>query len=548
MCSNKKIKKFFIALLVVLQIGIAGIPAYAADSKTTDADKRSSDVTTIDYTDELTTADLNGKRAGVMTGTPQDDMVKSSVENAELLYFNNFTDMALALDSGKIDFFVNNSVSYRMFKETYPDFIYINSVVRSYDMGAIFPQTDKGQALCDEFNAYIAKIDADGTLDELKEYWLNPNDWEACDIPASGENGILQFGTCTSNKPYAMVIDGGYGGFDVAVVAGFCRENGYGMQVSDTDFSGFLSGIASGKLDIAAGQISWTAERAESVLYSDFYCQQEIVPIIKASNFGIDTRVETDGEAQVDTGNTAQPQATKTTGFWESVKNSFYRTMIAEHRYREILKGLLMTIIITLGSFALANVFGIISCDFALSKSRILQAMADIYSRLMQGLPAVVILMILYYIIFRKAHVSGAFVAIVGFGLIGGAYLAQLFEGGVRGVDAGQWEAGMALGLDGKKTFFGIILPQVVRSILPGYFSQLISIMKGTAIVGYIAVTDLTKAGDIIRGATFEAFFPLMIVAIIYFAIAGILLSILKLWQKSLEPKRATGTQEGGLK
>ena len=156
----------------------------------------------------------------------------------------------------------------------------------------------------------------------------------------------------------------------------------------------------------------------------------------------------------------------------------------------------------------------------------------------MQGLPVVVVLMMLYYIVFGKSDISNVLVAILGFGIVFGAYMAQLFEGGIRSVDKGQSEAALATGLTKAQTFGGIVLPQAIRTMLPGYFSNLISLMKGTAVVGYIAVNDLTKVGDIIRSNTYEAIVPLLTIAIIYFVIAYILLSLMNLLRKRLMPKR----------
>ena len=174
----------------------------------------------------------------------------------------------------------------------------------------------------------------------------------------------------------------------------------------------------------------------------------------------------------------------------------------------------------------------------SMSRSKGLRMISGIYSKLMQGLPIVVILMILYYIVFGKSSISNVVVAILGFGIVFGAYMAQLFEGGIGGVEKGQWEAALSTGLSKYQTFCGIVLPQAIRTMLPGYFSNLISLMKGTAVVGYIAVNDLTKVGDIIRSNTYEAIVPLVTIAIIYFVIACILLSLMNMIRRRLTSKR----------
>ena len=229
-------------------------------------------------------------------------------------------------------------------------------------------------------------------------------------------------------------------------------------------------------------------------------------------------------------------------GFKSAIGKSIYRTLIEEDRWASVLRGLLVTLIITAAGFVLANLLGAAFCAMAMSRSKTLRLITDAYSRLMQGLPIVVILMILYYIVFGSSDVSNILVAILGFGLVFGAYMAQLFEGGISGVDGGQWEAALATGLTRRQTFCGIILPQAIRTMLPGYFSNLISLMKGTAVVGYIAVNDLTKVGDIIRSNTYEAIVPLVTIALIYFIIACFLLSLMAQLRKRLAPGHARKT------
>ena len=503
------LKRILICLLAAAMLmAVAAVPAAAQDE---------------DVLSDLTLDDLEGKTAGVMTGTPQDQMVTDNVKDAKLLYFNNFSDLILALESGKVDFFVNSTIAFRLMHETYPELQYVDQVVRTFDVGTIFPKTENGEKLCSELNEYIAEITETGVLEDLKNYWLYVREWESFDIPTSGENGILKLATTTTNKPFSMMVNGQFAGFEIAILAGFAEEYGYGLSIEDVDMAGALSGLATEKYDMAAGQISWTQERAEKVLYSDFYVTQDIVPIVKASASG-GTAEET---------------------FFGKIAGSFKRTFIDESRWKMILSGLGITMLITVCGFILANGLGVLFCMLAMSRKKGLRLIADIYSRLTQGMPIVVILMILYYIIFGKTDISGTVIAIVGFGITSGAYLAQLFQGGISGVDKGQMEAALAMGFTKARAFNGIVLPQAIRTMLPGYFSQLINLLKGTAIVGYIAVADITKVGDIIRSTTYEAFFPLICVAVIYFAIACILLSILKKIQKSLAPKRIA-QQKGG--
>ncbi len=136
--------------------------------------------------------------------------------------------------------------------------------------------------------------------------------------------------------------------------------------------------------------------------------------------------------------------------------------------------------------------------------------------------------MLIYYVVFASVSIDAVLIAILAFALNFAAYVAEIFRTGIEGVDKGQSEAGIAMGFSRLKTFLYIILPQTVRRILPVYKGEFISLVKMTSIVGYIAVQDLTRASDIIRSRTFDAFFPLVMVAILYFFISWFLMQFIE--------------------
>ncbi len=470
---------------------------------------------------------LSGKTAGVMTGTPQDKIILSKVPNAKIQYFNSITDVALALETKKVDFAGLPTVSYYTLVQQYENFGYLDAAFAVYDVGTVFSKSGKNESVRLQLNEYIQKLKDNGQLEKLQDYWLFPHDWETLDIPESGKNGTLTMATASTLKPFSFRLNDQHVGYEVAIIAGFCKEYGYGLKIEDVDFAGILSGISSGQYDLAASQISWTEERGESVDFSDFYYTQKFVPIVNAEDFDCDQLVTANNSA--DSGNSQSENP---------VLKSIRRTLIDENRWQTLLQGLLVTLCITAVGFLLANLFGAAFCAMSLSKSKVLKSLAEIYAKLMQGLPIVVVLMLLYYVVFGKAKASNILIAMLGFGLVFGAYMAQLFKGGIQSVDQGQWEAALSTGLTKPQTFFGIILPQAVRTMLPGYFSNLISLMKGTAVVGYIAINDLTKVGDIIRSNTYEAIVPLLTIAVLYFLIASILLSVMNALQKRLTAHR----------
>lgn len=148
--------------------------------------------------------------------------------------------------------------------------------------------------------------------------------------------------------------------------------------------------------------------------------------------------------------------------------------------------------------------------------------------------------MIIFYIVFASVDIDPVLVAVIAFGLNFAAYVSEMFRTGIEGVDTGQTEAGIAIGFSKVKTFIFIVLPQAARRILPVYKGEMISLVKMTSIVGYIAVQDLTKASDIIRSRTFDAFFPLIMVAVLYFLISWLLMLLLGYVERKTNPKLKT--------
>jgi polar amino acid transport system substrate-binding protein len=207
----------------------------------------------------------------------------------------------------------------------------------------------------------------------------------------------------------------------------------------------------------------------------------------------------------------------------DSVVNSFTNNLIAEDRYRMILDGLQVTLLITLFAALLGTLLGGVVCWMRMSRRKWLRQVAKVYIDLMRGTPVLVLLMLMYYVVMAPMDATGIVVAIVTFAMNTAAYISEMLRTTIQGIDRGQTEAGLALGFTQRQTFFRIILPQVVKAVMPVYQGEVISLLKGTSIVGYIAVADMTRASDLIRSRTFDAFFPLIVTAIIYFLMAWLI-------------------------
>ena len=236
-----------------------------------------------------------------------------------------------------------------------------------------------------------------------------------------------------------------------------------------------------------------------------------------------------------------QAQATETPGkggFLEGILSSFSKTFIREDRWQLFANGIVTTLLITL----LTVLFGTLLGFFVFMACRNGNPAANLITRcsmwLIQGMPMVVLLMILYYVIFGSAAVSGIFVAVTGFTLTFGSAVFGLLKMGVGAMENGQYEAAYALGYSGRRTFFRIILPQALPLVLPAYKAEITGLIKATAVVGYIAVQDLTKMGDIVRSRTYEAFFPLIAITVIYFVLEGLIGFIVSRISDRFNPRR----------
>lgn len=198
--------------------------------------------------------------------------------------------------------------------------------------------------------------------------------------------------------------------------------------------------------------------------------------------------------------------------------------LLEKQRYLYLLNGLKITLIVTFFAALLGIALGLLTALAKVAatqnkKLRPLGVVADMYLTVIRGTPVMVQLLIVYFIVFASVDVSRIIVAIVAFGVNSGAYVCEIVRAGILSVNKGQDEAGRSLGLSAAQTYRYIILPQALKNILPALGNEFISLLKETAVVGYIGLMDLTMGGDIIRSRTYDAFVPLITVALIYLVI-----------------------------
>jgi polar amino acid transport system substrate-binding protein len=220
------------------------------------------------------------------------------------------------------------------------------------------------------------------------------------------------------------------------------------------------------------------------------------------------------------------------------IKDSFVSNLIVEDRWKLMLAGLDVTLEVSLLSILLGTLAGALLCFMRMSRNRVLCGTAKFYIELMRSLPLLLLLLVLFYLVFASSGLGKIQVAIVCFTLYFGAYISEIFRSGIEGVDKGQWEAGAAMGMGKGLVLRKIILPQALYRVLPVYKNQMTALIKATSIVGYVAIMDITKTSDLIRSRTFDAFFPLLLTAIVYLLLSWLFGLAADALERRLAPKK----------
>ena len=226
--------------------------------------------------------------------------------------------------------------------------------------------------------------------------------------------------------------------------------------------------------------------------------------------------------------------------FFLNLGNRFYINFIKNDRWKYLTDGLAVTLIITFFAVLIGIILGFVvafirSTYDKTKKLRFLNLLCNIYLTVIRGTPVVLQLLIIYFVVFGAWDINKVFAAVIAFGINSGAYVAEIMRSGIMSVPEGQLEAGRSLGFTYLQTMRYIILPQAFKNVLPALGNEFIVLLKETSVSGYIALQDLTKGGDIIRSRTYDAFFPLVAVAIIYLGMVMIFQHFVKKLERRLQ-------------
>ena len=223
----------------------------------------------------------------------------------------------------------------------------------------------------------------------------------------------------------------------------------------------------------------------------------------------------------------------------EKILNDLYNSLIYQDRYKFILEGLKNTIVMalfaTLIGILLGIIISLIKDNYEKNgKLKVANWICNTYVNIIRGTPVLLQLMIIYYVIFKSIEINGVVVGVIAFGLNSAAYVSEIIKAGINSINKGQLEASRALGFNYSQSMKYVIMPQAIRNILPALGNEFITLLKETSVASYIGIIELTKASDIIASRTYDYFFPLIIIAIIYLIMTLGLSKLVNLMERKL--------------
>lgn len=471
-----------------------------------------------------TKEDFSGRDIGILTGTTLDKLADAVISGITWHYYDDHAGAIEALKKGDVDAVLNDEPVARAMVAEREGITLFSEIIIEDRYGYIFT---KESGLNEKFSAVIEEFLSDGTIDTLKEKWFSGDstrmkiDWSAYNT-SERSGGMIKYGFESSAYPMTfMGSDGRPSGFEVELFLKIADKLDMGVSSTAVTFASIINFVQTGKIDVASAGISITEERKESVDFSTSHYLGGAVFICRSENIQ-DALIQSESEK----------------GFFAKIGESFEKTFIRDGRWVLIVKGLGVTLLISTLSTLFGTILGVGLLFLLRSKKAYLHALAKLFCSLIQGIPTLVILLIVYFVIFGSVNAPPVMVATIAFSFIFSVSVAGILQTGINAIDKGQEEASTALGFKKYDIYKRIIMPQAIVHILPLYKGEVVSLMKLTSIVGYIAIQDLTKAGDIIRSRTYEAFFPLLAVAAIYFAISAFIGFLLSRIEITINPKK----------
>lgn len=455
--------------------------------------------------DNLKDPNSNGYKIAVEISTPLETAVKEVYPNAEILYVNDATAGILSVQQEKADAYAGDlsSVEVMLRNGVEGVKIYGDTFGKSADVAIGISRQSNLPNAKELVDAFVAEIKANGTLNDMRNRWVVENNYTMPEIEKpKNPDKTITVATTGLLQPFTFMQGDALTGMDIEMIKRFALYANAEIEIKQYDWAGLYAALGTPQVDYGMSNLYATDESRKFVDFSEPVTTVKAVLVVKENSSAL-------------------------AGFFAGVSDSFKNNLIASSRWKLILKGLGATAQITALSVLFGTVLGFLVCLGKRSRYKALSKVLNAVTGFLKGVPVLVLLMILYFVIFTKA--DGILVSVIAFSVNFSAYCSYMMKGAIDGISGGQWEAGAALGFSRRKTFSKIIAPQALRSLIPNYTGGVISLLHMSSVVGYVSVMDITYAVALIRTQTYDAFFPLAITAVVYLLLSYGLTAIIGL-------------------
>ena len=451
-------------------------------------------------------------RFGIEEGTFAERLGRERFKGCECMPTFGPIVLFPALEKGQIDAIVFDRPFLEYAAQAHPEFKLLDE---NLGLGQVVIGTKLGNtALMAQVNAFIRKIREDGTYRQIYDRWVHTPGARMPEIPEPEHpDSDLVIGICPEQEPMCFISHGELSGYDVEFSRRLALYLNRRPVLVSSSYDSLQAAVAAGKYELGIAQFDATPERRQSMLMSEPYIDTPIGVMVRRARTGRRSLVE-------------------------FVRAGVHGTFLDESRWRMVASGLLVTLEITLLATILGTLLAFPVWLSISSRNPLVNAVGRGWVEVMQGTPVLVLLMVVFYIAFAQVSISPIIVAILVFAMNFSAYAGEMLKVGVSSVGTGQREAAFMLGYSRFKAFRRIVMPQVILRMLPVYRGQVIMLLKDTSVVGYITIHDLTKISDLIRARTYEAFFPLISTAVLYFLLAKVLELLLVRIGRRIDPAR----------
>ncbi len=463
----------------------------------------------VETVDDLATAII-----GVQLGTTGDIYVSDEYTDAEIQQFNKGADAIQSLKQGKVDCVVIDKLPAEAFVELNSDLSILDEEFTNEDYAIAIAK--ENTELLDKINAALDELEENGTMEKIINNYIGDEQGSyKYETPKGTDksNGTLVMATNAAFEPYEYIENGEIVGIDADLALAISDILGMELEIEDMEFDSIITAVSTGKADMGMAGMTVTEDRLKSINFSDSYTTSTQVIVVR------------NGESD-------------NLSFFsvERFKNNF----IEDGRWKYIVEGLLTTLQISFFAVIIGVVLGFVFAVIRATgektgKLKFLNALVKIYVTIIRGTPVMIQLLIIYYVIFATSNISKVLVAVLAFGFNSAAYMTEIVRSGIMSIDNGQFEAGRSLGFNYVQTMRHFILPQALKNILPAMGNELIVLIKETSISGYIGIMDMTRGADYIRSRTYDAFPPLIAVALVYLVIVMILTALVGKLERRLK-------------